>query len=366
MTDLIKGTIGYVPETTYALRARDGTVANTVTYQFGESLKKGFVVPIEKATEIRRDIFGSYDANSIDRGKIDVKFTHDYKLLEGHRLLYALLAKGDTEATGAPVSSIYPHTITPMQETDGNELNSVTVHVETIGLVTNKYIDICGCVTKQIDIGGSVNDKVNGVMISEVLWGQRITDEQGTHDTDGSVDATKAAAHYTATPAIKSANITSVDVWRLTKIEIGGVNILSDMSNWNIRVIVDLVENRHNRPDATNNYNVSIDHYVANYLVNGREYMITLNYKPTDATMVFFNKLQTQDDDLDLVIEYERTRGAFTHKHVWTFDTTQIFIEDITASVKFAQESIDDWSVILKPRSLVNLVIYNEESSLIA
>jgi len=361
---LTKGTLGYYDEDnlgsgTYATRNMAATPADTVTYALGEYIDS-FPIPIEKTHFIDKTKFTGFDYGDLKQGSKSVEFTLPYILMEGPPLLYAL---GPIPSAPTGSDDAYVHTLEGMTPSDGVELPSRTFHIQMEdSLTTSRYIDICGVVTKTIDIGGNMNDPY--IKVSESFVAQRITDENATTDLDGvaSAGSEDDAQDFTNAPRYFDTNLTVNDAYYLKSITVGGTDITKDLVSWNIKIINELVPRRANR-SGTDNYGRTINNYVGAWYLKSRRYQISLAALPTDETYPMWTRMQAGNvSDNDLVITFTRTKSAdgVENTIVWTFDTSTCPIIDITGMVNFALANDQHWSFILQPKTLSSLVITDD------
>jgi len=356
MVYLEDGTLGFVNETTFGVRVEEnGADATTVTWALGEYIGN-FTIPIEKPALIDRGKFTSYDYGELKAGAKIVEFPIKYMLMEGHSLWYVLGKM--TEAGG---DNARTHTITGMTPADGVELPSRTFHIQLESLTTPKMFDICGCVTQEIDIGGTMKEP--GIQVTEKMVAQRITDEGGTQVVAGEV--LTAAIDYTAAPAYMDSTLTVEDFYYLEYINIsfeGGaaVEMFSDLVSWNINIKNEFIPRRANRV-GSDNYGRTINNYIGAFYLKSRRITITLNVLPSDKTIKMMNAQQDQKVDNAVSIGFTRTKSDddIENTIVWDFDhnTAVCPITDITAMANFALANDQTWTFILQPKALVNVIV---------
>jgi hypothetical protein len=118
------------------------------------------------------------------------------------------ITSGTGAGTTSGASSVgYVHTITQIEPSDAFTLPSRTIHTETRGLTNNKFQDIAGGLVKEAEWKIALGDS-NGLMQTNKIGGQRITDElattnlygvtsNGSADLEGSTGgATSKAVQY--------------------------------------------------------------------------------------------------------------------------------------------------------------------------
>ena len=361
---LTSGTLGFYDEDnldagSYGTRKMDGTPANTVTVTLGEYIDS-FPIPVEKPAWVDRTKFTGFDIGNLKAGAKIVEFSLAYNLYEGHPLLYIL---GPIQAAPGGGDDAYIHTLTGITPAIGVELPSRTGHIQIEdSLTTDRYIDICGCISKSIDIGGNI--EIPGVKVTESFVAQRITDENATTDLDGvaSAGTEDDAQDFTAAPIFKDTNLTVEDGYYLKSIVVGGTTITKDIVTWNIKIVNEFVPRRANRA-GTDNYGRTINNYVGAYYLKSRRYNITLSVLPTDETFPMWTRMQAGNvADNDIVITLTRTKShdSVENTIVFTFDTTNCPVIDITGMVNFALGNSASWSFILQPKTLVGCVITDD------
>lgn len=344
---------------TYGTRKMDGTPANTVTYAIGDMIQS-FPIPVEKPAWIDRQPFSSYDYGDLKAGAKSVEFDLSYLLIEGQPLLYAL---GYIAAAPGGSDNAYIHTITGITPAVARELPSRTFHIQLEGsLTTSRYIDICGVITKQIDIGGETKNAA--IKVSEKFVAQRITDENATTDLTGTASAGSEddAQDFSAAPAWYDSALTYEDHYYLEDISVGGQTVLKDLNSWNISIQNELIPRRANRV-GTDNYGRTINNYVGAWYLKGRRYNISLNVLPTDETYPIWAKMQAGNvADNDLIISLTRTKAVdgLENTIVYTFDTTICPVLDITGMVNFSLANDQSWTFMLQPKTLSGLVITDD------
>lgn len=356
MVYLQNGTLGEVNETVFGVRIEEnGAAATTVTWALGEYIGN-FIIPIEKPALIDRGKFTAFDYGELKAGAKTVEFPVKYMLMEGRSLWYVL---GTIAEAGADPD--FTHTITGLTPAVGVELPSRTFHIQLESLTTSKYIDICGCVTQSIDIGGSAKEP--GIQVTEKIVAQRITDEGGTQVVTGEV--LTAAVVYTAAPAYMDSELTVEDFFYLKHIKInfvgaGDINMTPDIVSWNINIKNEFVPRRANRV-GSDNYGRTINNYVGAFYLKNRRITITLNVLPSDNTILMMNAQQDQIVDNAVTIGFTRTKAIDSEEDtiVWNFDNNPAIcpITDITAMANFALASDQTWTFILQPKSLVNVIV---------
>ncbi len=360
MANLETYTIGYKEEAVFGTRVVAGT-PTVVTYIIGQILQ--IPLPTEKPVVIRQPVITSYDPAAMKYGAKEVMFELDYNLIEGNILNY-ILGEVSEGGGGGPT---YVHTITPSEPTDSTTFESRTFHIETNGLTTDKLMDICGAVAYEFNLGWQVGNI--GVQCSEKLIAQRITDENATSDISGtgSAGSEDDAKAYTNPPVYHDTNLTEADQWVPTEMKLAGSNIISSIKGGNINIKMGYEAPRTNRT-GFNNYGSTINRYITDvYRKQGaREYLITLNVIPDDNTIAFFDALQTDDYDNDLIITMARTAKSSGNAHEikFTFDTSTCLVADISGIMNYALKQDMGWTVLLMPRTLTNCVLTNEQATI--
>ncbi len=347
--------LGYAKETTYGTRVRAGTVADTATLVYG-GWKGPFPMVFEKPKLIEYKKSGSFDIASQVYGNREVRFQLASNLLDPVRILEKVLGKLST--TG-PSGSLYTHTVTAQEPVDGATLPSWTYHLQTLGMTAPYILDIPGSYSEEANLG-YVSGEL-GVECLEKVLAQRITDENATSDINGNASATDEddAKAYTNAPT-NGDNITEADPFYLNELSAGGVDIVNDIITSNIKIKNEFKENRTSRPNKTNNYNKSINGYLSSAYVKDRTYEIQLELKPTDATLFFWDQVQSHSLDTDIVAKYVRTANSLTHTMDLTFDTTTCPVTDISGMIPFLHNELQKWIVVLKPKTLVSAVCKDE------
>jgi len=276
-------------------------------------------------------------------------------LMEGHSLWYVL---GTIVETGDDPDFI--HTISGITPAVGVELPSRTFHIQLPTLTTPKYIDICGGVTQEINIGGTAKDP--GIQVTENIVAQRITDEGGTQVISGEV--LTAAIDYSAAPAYMDSELTVEDFYYLEYIKInfagaGDTDITPDYVSWNINIKNEFVPRRANRV-GSDNYARTINNYVGAFYLKSRRITITLNVLPSDRTILMMNAQQDQIVDNAVTIKFTRTKSLDAEEDdiIWNFDNNPAVcpITDVTAIANFALANDQTWTFILQPKALVNVI----------
>lgn len=352
MTILTRGTIGYVDEVIYGTRVIAGTPADTVTYLPGHMITdQNIQWPVEKPVMVERESWTSYDPSEILYGAAEVPFVLRYYLSDPQVLqyIYGLCA------VGGAVGGVYPHTMTCIEPADGAAIASRTFHLETIGMVADKYIDVHGALTEKLSLTGIAGSNI-GVLVTEELFGQRITDEDA--DTNEAVTYTAAPAPITSTT-----KITEQQPYRLTEVGIKGVNIIADIRLWNITTTLEYLKNRSIR-DTLDNYGHTINRYLSSAYIKKRTHNATLNFVPSDLTKIFFEKLQDKDRDTELTIKIERTSlTPKDHEIEWIFDATICPVTDITGKMQPELMEENTLAVNLQPRVLTSCISNDEEAT---
>lgn len=343
----------------YGVRNMDGTPANTVTYAIGDFIGS-FPIPVEKPAWIDRGSFISFDYNELKAGAKKVEFVLKYQLLEGPPLLYAL---GPIQAAPSGGDNAWIHTLTPITPAIGFELPSRTGHIQIENSLTvDRYIDIPGCITETLDVGGKSDQ--SAIEVSEKFNAQRITDENATSDLLGvpSAGSEDDAIDFTAAPAYYDPNITPEDFFYLESLWIGGVDITKDIKTWNLRTKNEFEERRANRV-GTDNYGRTINNYVGAYLLKKRRYEVSIGGYPTDETYPIWQRMQAGNiADNDIVVNFTRTKKAdgLENTMVWTYDTAVCPVIDITGMVQFELANDQSWTFVLQPKTLTNIVITDD------
>jgi hypothetical protein len=250
-----------------------------------------------------------------------------------------------------------------MSPSTGVELPSRTFHIQMENsLTTDRYIDICGCITKSIDIGGDT--KKAAVQVKENFVAQRITDENATTDLDGvaSAGSEDDAQDFTNAPRFYDTNLTVEDPFYLESITVGGTDITKDVDTWNIRIMNDFVARRANRT-GTDNYGRTINNYVGAWYLKKRRYDITLQALPTDETYPMWTRMQAGNvADNDLVFSLTRTKSddGIENTAIFTFDASVCPVVDITGMINFALANDQNWTFLLQPKTLTNIVVTDD------
>ena len=361
MVYLTNGTLGFVNESTYGIRIEEnGAAASTVTWACGDYIGS-FQIPKEKPGFIDKGAFTSFDYGELISGSKHVEFEINYLLMEGHCLWYVL---GTIAEAGS--DNNYTHTITGLLPSVGIELPSRTFHIQLESLTTDKLIDISGCITQSIDIGGSAKDP--GIKVKEKIVAQRITDEGGTQVLTGEV--LTAAIDYTAAPAYMDSQLTSEDYYYLESIVLniaggGNVDITPFVDTWNINISNELLPRRSNSA-GEDNYGRSINNYVGAWYLKRRRYTITLNVLPSDETVLLWDSCQDQVTDNALTITFTRKKatGGETDNIVFDFDNNPAVcpVVDVTAIANFALANDNTWTFVLQPKALVDIVVTDDVS----
>lgn len=175
MAVLTKGKVGWVPETTYGVRA--SISAASYLRAFGRMFGT-FPIPVEKYDFATQSIGSSFDYNNMAFTNKDVEFDLPFWLDDAREIYYAF---GKNADAGGPT---YTHTITAMEPSDAFTLPSRTFHNETQGLTTNKYQDVPGTLVKEAEWKIAFGDP-NGLMQTNKFTCQRVTDENATTNLYG-------------------------------------------------------------------------------------------------------------------------------------------------------------------------------------
>lgn len=360
---LINGTLGFYLEDTgiggggtYGTRLMDGTPANTITYPFGEYFK-AFPIPIEKPAFVDRALFTSFDYGNLKPGAKNVEFLLEYMLMEGLGLYFPL---GKEAKSGS--SPDITHTLTPIAVTDTLELPSRTTHIDCPSLTTDKIIDIPGCITQQVDLGGTA--KQPGIFVKEKIVAQRITDENATHDINGvaSAGSEDDAQNFSADPVYgDNTGLAVGDFYYLNDFTHETNSFMADMVSWNININNELIPRRANRA-GTDNYGRTINNYVGGWYLKQRRYNITLSMLITDATKVLWDRMQTGTLSNDLIFEFVRKRASDSNADsiTITFDATTCPVIDITGLAAFSLGNDQVWTFVLQPKTLVSAVVIDD------
>ncbi len=351
--------LGIIKETTYGTRVRAGTPADTASLVHG-AWKGPFPLVSEAPKMIEYQKSGSFDPATLAYGNSEVRFQLTSNLLDPVRILERAL--GILNTTG-PTSSIYTHTLTSKEPAVGAVLPSVTYHKQTEGLTTDFILDISGCYVEEANFGYVAGDP--GVDCLEKILAQRTTDENATTDLDGVASATDEddAKPYTNGPTLGT-GVTEEDPFYLGLLSGGGVDIVDDILACNIKVKNTFTENRTARPNKTNNYGHSINGYLSSAYLKGRSFEVALDLKPTDATLFFWDKLQSRSLDTDLIVKFKRQTTTNDKEHTmdWTFDTDVCPVKDISGMIPFLHNEMQKWIVTLKPKKIVNVVCKDESA----
>ena len=356
MVHMTNGTLGFVNESTYGIRIEEnGDIAGTVTWLLGDYIGD-FPIPIEKNALIDKGSFTSFDYNELKSGAKSVSFEVDYLLMEAHCIRFAL---GGTN-TEAGSDNAYTHTIYALDPANAVVLPSRTFHIQAESFTTDKYWDICGVVTQQLDIGGTAKDP--GIKVKEKFMAQRITDEGGSQVLTGEV--LDAANDYTAAPAYMDSQLTTEDYYYLEHIKVniagaGDTNITPDIVSWNLRITNVFVPRRSSSTDE-DNYGRSMNNYVGAFYVKERRYELLLNVYPTDNTIKLMNSHTDLVTDNAINIKLTRTKatGGATDTIVFDFDNNPAVcpVADVTAMANFALANDSNWTFILSPKAIVTCV----------
>lgn len=363
MVYLIGGTLGFYLEDTgiggggtYGTRLMHATPASTTTYPFGE-YNKAFPIPVEKPALVDRALFTAFDYGELKAGMKNVEFIVEYLLMEGLALYFPL---GKEVKSGATPD--ITHTLTAIAPTDAVELPSRTAHIDCPSLTTDKIIDIPGCITQQMDLGGTA--KESAIHVKEKIVAQRITDENATHDLAGvaSAGSEDDAQDFTADPAYgDNTGLTVEDFYYLNDITHETNSFLDDMVSWNINITNELIPRRSNRT-GTDNFGRTINNYVGAYYLKKRRYNLTLNLLISDATKVLWDRMQQHTLSNDLVFEFVRNRASDANADAitFTFDATTCPVTDISGLAAFSLGNDQNWTFMLQPKTLVNCVVIDD------
>ncbi len=352
--------LGYTKETTYGTRIRAGTVANTTTKVYG-AWKGPFPLVQESPKIIEYQKSGSFDPATLAYGNREVRFQLPSNLLDPVRILEQVYGQ---LATTGPVSGIYTHTITGTEPSEGAVLPSRTYHKQTSGLTTDFILDISGCYVEEVNFGYVAGDP--GVECLEKILAQRVTDENATSDIAGVASASDEddAKAYTNDPTLGT-GVTEEDPFYLSLLSESGNDIVDDVLAVNIKVKNTFKENRTARPSGYNNYGHNINGYLSSAYYKSRSHEVTLDLKPTDATLAFWDKLQSHSLDTDLIIKFKRQTKTNDKEHTmdWTFDTDVCPVKNISGMIPFLHNEMQKWIVTLKPKTIVNVVCKDESAN---
>lgn len=356
MVHMTDGTLGFVNESTFGIRIEEnGAAATTVTYKLGDYIGD-FPIPIEKNALIDKGSFTSFDYNELKSGSKSVEFGVDYLLMEGTSCWYALGTIAEAGSTGA-----YTHTIIGMVPATGVELPSRTFHIQAESFTTDKFWDICGVVTKEIEFSG--NMKEPGIKVKESFVAQRITDEGGSQSLTGEV--LDAAIDYSTAPDYMDTTLTTEDYYYLEHIKVniagaGDTNITPDIVSWMLRIKNEFVPRRSSSTDE-DNYGRSMNNYPGAYYIKMRRYELALNVYPTDNTIKLMNSHTDLVTDNALNIKFSRVKAADSKSNTIIFDFDNnpavCTIADVSAWNNFSLANETNWTFILSPKTLVNCVV---------
>ena len=362
MTNLTGGLIGFYLEDTgiggggtYGTRLRNGTVANTVVYAFGEHFG-GFMIPTETPTFIDRNVFSSFDVGDQKEGAKQVNIELNYMLMEGLELYFPL----GKEAKSGSTPNI-THVLTGIEPSDGNTLPSRTVHIESTGLTTQKVIDVAGCISESIEISGA-KDQV-GILVKEKLIGQRITDENATTDLAGVASATdEDDAKVQVAPAYAdNTGLTVEDFYYLKTIKHETNDITEWYEGWTIKITNEMIPRRANRA-GTDNRNRTINNYVGDWYLKKRRYLVTLLLQANDDTKVIWDRMYqgTEDNTLEFVFHRNRASDANEDVITWTFHATIAPVKELSGMVTLTNANDQSWHIVLQPKNLTNCTVVDD------
>ena len=353
MVHMTNGTLGFVNETTYGIRIEEnGAAATTATWLLGDYIGD-FPIPIERQAFIDKGSFTSFDYNELKSGSKDVSFTVPYLLMEAHCIRFAL---GGTN-TEAGSDNAYTHIMYGVVPANAVVLPSRTFHIQAEAFTTDKFWDISGVVTQQLDLGGTAKDPA--IKVKEKFMAQRITDEGGSQSLTGEV--LDAAIDYSAAPEYMDSQLTTEDYYYLEHIKVnfagaGDTNITPDIVTWNLRITNEFVPRRSSSTDE-DNYGRSMNNYVGAYYVKSRRYELILNVYPTDNTIKLMNSHTDLVTDNAVNIKFSRVKatGGASNTIIFDFDNNPAVcpVTDVTAFSNFALANDQSWTFILQPKTLV-------------
>lgn len=356
--------LGYVRETTYGTRVRAGTPADTTTKLYG-AWKNPFVLPVEDPTMVNYRKSGSFDKASQAYGNTKIRFQLASNLLDPVRILEKALGVISTQAD-TPEAGRHTHTITGIEPAVGAVLPSDTYHLQTTGLSSQFILDICGSYSEEVNLGYVAKEV--GVECLEKVLAQRITDENATTDLDGVASGggqEDDAKAYTNGPTFGT-GVTEEDPFYLSSLSEAGNSIVDDVLACNFKIKNTLTENRTSRPNKTDNYGNSINGYLSSAYLKERDHEITLDLKPTDATLALWDKLKNKTLDTDIVAVFKRQTKTNDKEHTitLTYDTSSCPVTNISGIIPFVHSILQKWIIKLEPKTLINAVVVSENSGI--